>query len=72
MDKKIIATGFSKSKKLPEGKESLDKKLGIQKWGSDNQYPFHIVDAYNGSAWHQGIIKTKSYYVAGGRRTTPF
>jgi hypothetical protein len=66
MDKKIIATGFSKSKKLPEGKESLDKKLGIQKWGTDNQYPFHIVDAYNGSAWHQGIIKTKTYYVAGG------
>ena len=61
-----MATGFSNSKKLPEAKETYDKKLGFQKWGLDNQYPFYLVDMYNGSAWHQGIIKTKSYYVAGG------
>lgn len=61
-----MATGFSNSKKLPEAKESYDKKLHFQKWGLDNQYPYHIVDLYNGSAWHQGIIKTKTYYVAGG------
>jgi len=66
MSKKIMATGFSNSKKLPEAKETYDKKLGFQKWGLDNQYPFYLVDMYNGSAWHQGIIKTKSYYVAGG------
>jgi hypothetical protein len=66
MSKKIMATGFSNSKKLPEAKESYDKKLGFQKWGLDNQYPFYLVDMYNGSAWHQGIIKTKTYYVAGG------
>lgn len=65
-NKKIHATGFSQSKKIPEGKESLDKKHGFQKWGTDNQYPFYLVDLYNGSAWNQGIIKTKSYYVAGG------
>ena len=61
-----MATGFSNSKKLPEAKETYDKKLGFQKWGLDNQYPFYLVDMYNGSAWHQGIIKTKTYYVAGG------
>tara|TARA_B110000285_G_scaffold61298_1_gene70474 strand:- start:625 stop:2391 length:1767 start_codon:yes stop_codon:yes gene_type:complete len=66
MSKKIMATGFSNSKKLPEAKEIYDKKLGFQKWGLDNQYPFYLVDMYNGSAWHQGIIKTKTYYVAGG------
>ena len=66
MNKKIMATGFSNSKKLPEAKESFDKKLGFQKWGLDNQYPFYLVDLYNGSAWHQGIVKTKSYYIAGG------
>jgi len=65
-NKKIHATGFSQSKKIPEGKESLDKKHGFQKWGSDNQYPFFLVDLFNGSAWNQGIIKTKTYYVAGG------
>jgi len=66
MGKKIMATGFSNSKKLPEAKESYDKKLHFQRWGLDNQFPYHIVDLYNGSAWHQGIIKTKTYYVAGG------
>ena len=66
MSKKIMATGFSNSKKLPEAKEIYDKKLGFQKWGLDNQYPFYLVDLYNGSAWHQGIVKTKTYYVAGG------
>ena len=30
MNNKIIATGFSNSKKLPEAKESFDKKLGFQ------------------------------------------
>jgi len=63
---KILASGFSQTKKIPEGKEVLDKKHGFQKWGTDNQYPYFLIDLYNGSAWNQGIIKTKTYYVAGG------
>lgn len=61
----IHATGFSASKKLPTAKETLDKKLGFIKWGDKNDYPFYLLDMYNGSAWHQGLVKTKSYYIAG-------
>jgi hypothetical protein len=31
-----------------------------------NNYPFFLVDLLNGSAWHAGIIKNKTYYIAGG------
>ncbi len=40
--------------------------LGFIKWGKKNDYPFFLVDLFNGSAWHQGIIKNKTYYIAGG------
>lgn len=62
---KVYVTTFSASKKLPTAKETLDKKLGFMKWGDSNQYPFYLLDLYNGSAWHQGLIKTKTYYIAG-------
>jgi hypothetical protein len=40
--------------------------LGFIKWGKKNDYPYFLVDLYNGSAWHQGIIKNKTHYIAGG------
>lgn len=63
---KIVATGFSNSKGLPKSTEEVDKREGYIKWGDKNDYPFFLIDMYNGSAWHQGIVKTKTYYVAGG------
>jgi len=64
--KKIMATAFSNRKGLPKPTEETDRRLGFTKWGAKNDYPFYLIDMYNGSAWHQGIIKTKTYYVAGG------
>lgn len=40
--------------------------MGFVKWGKKNDYPFFLVDLYNGSAYHQGIIKNKTHYIAGG------
>jgi len=57
---------FSSSKGLPKPTEVLDRQKGFVKWGDKNDYPFYLIDMYQGSAWHQGIIKTKAYYVAGG------
>ena len=57
---------FSNSKGLPQPNETYDKKGGFIKWGDKNDYPFYLIDMYNGSAWHQGIIRTKTHYVAGG------
>jgi len=55
---------FSKSFTVPV--EELDKGQGFVKWGKKNDYPFFIIDLLHGSAWHQGILKNKSYYIAGG------
>ena len=46
--------------------EEQDRMLGFIKWGKKNDYPYFLVDLYNGSAWHQGIIKNKTHYIAGG------
>lgn len=62
----IKAISFSKGKKLPEPKEEVDRQSGVIKWGQKNDYPFYLIDMYNGSAWHQGIVKNKTYYIAGG------
>lgn len=40
--------------------------MGFVKWGKKNDYPFFLVELYNGSAYHQGIIKNKTHYIAGG------
>jgi len=62
----VKAISFSNSKGLPDATEELDRRMGYIKWGKKNDYPFHLIDMYNGSAWHQGIIKNKTYYIAGG------
>jgi hypothetical protein len=46
--------------------EEQDRMLGFIKWGKKNDYPYFLIDLYNGSAWHQGIIKNKTHYIAGG------
>lgn len=62
----VKALAFSKTKGVPEPEEKTDKKYGFVNWGKKNDYPFYLVDMYKGSAWHQGIMKTKTYYIAGG------
>lgn len=61
---KVLNVQFSKSFTVPM--EELDKGQGFVKWGKKNDYPFFIIDLLHGSAWHQGILKNKSYYIAGG------
>jgi hypothetical protein len=61
---KVLNVQFSKSFTVPV--EELDKGQGFVKWGKKNDYPFFIIDLLHGSAWHQGIIKNKSYYISGG------
>jgi len=46
--------------------EEQDRMLGFIKWGKKNDYSYFLVDLFNGSAWHQGIIKNKTHYIAGG------
>ena len=61
---KIESMSFRKDFVLPV--EEQDRMLGFIKWGKKNDYPYFLIDLYNGSAWHQGIIKNKTYYIAGG------
>ena len=61
---KVLNVQFSKSFTVPV--EELDKGQGFVKWGKKNDYPFFIIDLLHGSAWHQGILKNKSYYISGG------
>ncbi len=61
---KFESMSFRKDFVLPV--EEQDRMLGFIKWGKKNDYPFFLVDLFNGSAWHQGIIKNKTYYIAGG------
>lgn len=61
---KLESMSFRKDFVLPV--EEQDRMLGFIKWGKKNDYPFFLVDLYNGSAWHQGIIKNKTHYIAGG------
>lgn len=61
---KLESMSFRKDFILPV--EEQDRMLGFIKWGKKNDYPFFLVDLFNGSAWHQGIIKNKTHYIAGG------
>ena len=61
---KMTSLTFKKDYIKPD--EEKDRMLGFTKWGKKNDYPYFLVDLYNGSAWHQGIIKNKTYYIAGG------
>jgi hypothetical protein len=61
---KVLNVQFSKSFTVPT--EELDKGQGFIKWGKKNDYPFFLIDLLHGSAWHQGIIKNKTYYISGG------
>jgi len=61
---KITSLSFSKQYQLPV--EEKDSQRGFIKWGRKNDYPFFLIELLQGSAWHQGIIKNKTYYIAGG------
>ena len=61
---KFESMSFRKDFVLPI--EEQDRMLGFIKWGKKNDYPYFLVDLYNGSAWHQGIIKNKTHYIGGG------
>jgi len=61
---KISSISFSKSFQQPT--EEKDRQRGFMKWGKKNDYPFFLIELLQGSAWHQGIIKNKTYYIAGG------
>jgi hypothetical protein len=63
MSDKMITLSFSKEYQKPV--EMKDKKMGFTKWGLRNDYPFFLIELLNGSAWHQGIIKSKTFYIAG-------
>jgi hypothetical protein len=61
---KITSLSFSKQYLQPI--EEKDRQRGFIKWGKKNDYPFFLIEMLQGSAWHQGIIKNKTYYIAGG------
>lgn len=63
MSDKLLTLSFSKEYQKPV--EMKDKKMGFMKWGVKNDYPFFLIELLNGSAWHQGIIKSKTFYIAG-------
>jgi hypothetical protein len=63
MSDKLLTLSFSKEYQKPV--ELKDKKTGVMKWGVKNDYPFFLIDLLNGSAWHQGIVKNKTFYIAG-------
>jgi hypothetical protein len=63
MSDKMFTLSFSKEYQKPV--EMKDKKTGIMNWGRKNDYPFFLIELLNGSAWHQGIIKSKTFYIAG-------
>ncbi len=66
MSNKVTATGFSSNKGLPAASEKAVRGQEYTSWGDKNDYPFFLIDMFNGSAWHQGILNTKTYYIAGG------
>ena len=59
-------TSLSFRKEFIKPDEEKDRSLGFVKWGKKNDYPYFLIDLFNGSAWHQGIVKTKTFYIAGG------
>jgi hypothetical protein len=62
---KIKMTSLSFRKEFVKPDEEKDRSLGFVKWGKKNDYPYFLIDLFNGSAWHQGIVKTKTFYIAG-------
>ena len=54
------------SKQYVKPIEQKDKQRGFMKWGIKNDYPFFLIELLYGSAWHQGILKNKTYYISGG------
>ena len=58
-------TSLSFRKEFIKPDEEKDRALGFIKWGKKNDYPYFLIDLFNGSAWHQGIVKTKTFYIAG-------
>jgi hypothetical protein len=66
MNNKIKMTSLSFRKEFVKPDEEKDRSLGFIKWGKKNDYPYFLIDLFNGSAWHQGIVKTKTFYIAGG------
>jgi hypothetical protein len=66
MSDQVKMTSLSFKKDYIKPDEEKDRQLGFIKWGKKNNYPFFLVDLLNGSAWHAGIIKNKTYYIAGG------
>lgn len=61
---KLTSISFSKEYQKPI--EEKDRQRGFIKWGKKNDYPFFLIEMLQGSAWHQGILKNKTYYIAGG------
>ena len=61
---KLTTISFSREYQKPV--EEKDRQRGFIKWGKKNDYPFFLIEMLQGSAWHQGIIKNKTYYIAGG------
>lgn len=57
---------LSFGKDIAKPVEELDRRTGFIKWGKKNDYPFQLIDLYNSSAWHSGIIKNKTFYISGG------
>lgn len=53
------------SKQYVKPVEQKDKQRGFIKWGLKNDYPFFLIELLQGSAWHQGILKNKTFYIAG-------
>ena len=66
MSENIKMTSLSFKKDYQKPDEERDRSHDFIKWGKKNDYPYFIVDLYNGSAWHQGIVKNKVTYIAGG------
>jgi hypothetical protein len=56
---------LSMSKQYVKPVEQKDKQRGFIKWGLKNDYPFFLIELLQGSAWHQGILKNKTFYIAG-------
>ena len=63
MSNRMISVSMSKQYVKPV--EQKDKQRGFIKWGLKNDYPFFLIELLQGSAWHQGILKNKTFYIAG-------
>lgn len=66
MSENIKMTSLSFKKDYIKPDEERDRSHDFVKWSKKNDYPYFLIDLYNGSAWHQGIIKNKVTYIAGG------